>query len=30
VNLEEPELVNRLTEDFYSLIESKRWRSRAT
>lgn len=29
VNLEEPELLNRLTEDFYSLIESKRWRPRA-
>ena len=26
VNLEEPELLNRVTEDFYSLIESKRWR----
>ena len=29
VNLEEPELLNRLTENFYSLIESKRWRPRA-
>ena len=29
VNLEEPELLNRLTEDFYSLIESRRWRPRA-
>lgn len=28
VNLEEPELLNRLTEDFYSLIESGRWRPR--
>lgn len=28
VNLEEPELVNRLTEDFYAMIESKRWRPR--
>jgi pimeloyl-ACP methyl ester carboxylesterase len=26
VNLEEPELLNRLSEDFYALIESKRWR----
>jgi pimeloyl-ACP methyl ester carboxylesterase len=28
VNLEEPELVNRLSEDFYALIESRRWRPR--
>lgn len=29
VNLEEPGLLNRVTEDFYSLIETKRWRPRA-
>lgn len=29
VNLEEPELLNRVTDDFYSLIESKRWRPQA-
>ncbi len=28
VNLEEPELLNGLTEDFYALIESGRWRPR--
>jgi pimeloyl-ACP methyl ester carboxylesterase len=26
VNLEEPDLLHRLTEDFYALVESKRWR----
>ena len=29
VNLEEPALVNGLTESFYSLIEARRWRPRA-
>lgn len=28
VNLEEPDLLHRLTEDFYALIESGRWRPR--
>ena len=28
VNLEEPDLLHRLTEDFYALVESKRWRRR--
>ena len=28
VNLEEPDLLHRLTEDFYALIESKQWRLR--
>ena len=29
VNVEEPELVNRLTEQFYALVESGQWRARA-
>jgi pimeloyl-ACP methyl ester carboxylesterase len=29
VNLEEPDLLHRITEDFYALIESKHWRPRA-
>ena len=29
VNLEEPDLLHRLTEDFYALVESRRWRLRA-
>jgi pimeloyl-ACP methyl ester carboxylesterase len=28
VNLEEPDLMNRLTEDFFALVESKHWRPR--
>ena len=28
VNLEEPDLMHRLTEDFFSLVESKQWRPR--
>ena len=28
VNLEEPDLLHRLTEDFYALVESRRWRPR--
>ena len=28
VNLEEPDLMHRLTEDFFALVESKRWRPR--
>lgn len=28
VNMEEPELLNRLTDDFYALVESGRWRPR--
>jgi pimeloyl-ACP methyl ester carboxylesterase len=28
VNLEEPDLLHRLTEDFFSLVESKKWRPR--
>jgi pimeloyl-ACP methyl ester carboxylesterase len=28
VNLEEPDLMHRLTEDFFALIESKHWRPR--
>ena len=28
VNLEEPELMHRLTEDFFALVESKQWRPR--
>jgi pimeloyl-ACP methyl ester carboxylesterase len=30
VNLEEPDLLHRITEDFYALIEARRWRPRAT
>ena len=30
VNLEEPDLLHRITEDFYALIESRRWRPRTT
>jgi pimeloyl-ACP methyl ester carboxylesterase len=29
VNLEEPDLLHRITEDFYALVESKRWRPQA-
>ncbi|MCC6535136.1 MAG: alpha/beta hydrolase [Burkholderiales bacterium] len=29
VNLEEPDLLHRITEDFYALVESGRWRPRA-
>jgi pimeloyl-ACP methyl ester carboxylesterase len=29
VNLEEPELLHRITEDFYALVESGQWRARA-
>ena len=29
VNLEEPDLLHRLTEDFYGLVESRRWRRRS-
>lgn len=28
VNLEEPEILHRLTEDFFALVESKKWRPR--
>ena len=28
VNIEEPELTNRLTESFYALVESGQWRPR--
>jgi pimeloyl-ACP methyl ester carboxylesterase len=28
VNLEEPDLLHRLTEDFFALIESRQWRPR--
>ena len=28
VNLEEPDLLHRLTEDFYALVETRRWRPR--
>jgi pimeloyl-ACP methyl ester carboxylesterase len=28
VNIEEPELLNRLTESFYALVESGQWRPR--
>jgi pimeloyl-ACP methyl ester carboxylesterase len=28
VNLEEPDLLHRLTEDFFALVESKKWRPR--
>ena len=28
VNLEEPDLLHRATEDFYALVESGRWRPR--
>ncbi|MFM9972812.1 MAG: alpha/beta fold hydrolase, partial [Burkholderiales bacterium] len=28
VNLEEPDLMHRLTEDFFALVESKQWRPR--
>ena len=30
VNLEEPDLLHRLTEDFFALVESKKWRLQAT
>jgi len=30
VNLEEPDLMHRLTEDFFALVESKQWRPRGT
>jgi pimeloyl-ACP methyl ester carboxylesterase len=30
VNMEEPELLNRLTDDFYALVESGSWRPRKT
>jgi pimeloyl-ACP methyl ester carboxylesterase len=30
VNLEEPDLLHRLTEDFYALVESRRWRRRSS
>jgi len=30
VNLEEPDLLHRLTEDFFALVESKQWRPRGT
>ena len=29
VNLEEPDLLHRLTEDFFALVESKKWRPRS-
>jgi len=29
VNLEEPDLLHRLTEDFYALVESRRWKRRS-
>ena len=29
VNLEEPDLMHRLTEDFFALVESKQWRPRS-
>jgi hypothetical protein len=27
VNIEEPELLNRLTETFYALVETRQWRA---
>jgi pimeloyl-ACP methyl ester carboxylesterase len=30
VNLEEPDLLHRMTEDFFALVESKQWRPRGT
>jgi hypothetical protein len=29
VNLEEPDLLHRLSEDFFALVESRQWRPRA-
>jgi pimeloyl-ACP methyl ester carboxylesterase len=29
VNLEEPDLLHQITEEFYALVESKRWRPQA-
>jgi hypothetical protein len=29
VNLEEPDLLHRISEDFFALVESRQWRARA-